>query len=788
MNSKNSQASNHKLPSTKTIKRTWLIVIVGVVIVVFGISYYLSKMSDVVIPVVAPAPSLAHAEYLGSESCAGCHQAEYKAWQTSQHAKAMQHANAKTVLGDFNNVEFTYNGISSLFFQRDGKYLVKTDGPDGKLAEFEIKYTFGLDPMQQYLIEFPDGRMQALSIAWDSQSEDKGGQRWFHLYPNEKINSADELHWTKRTQNWNYMCADCHSTDVKKNYDEASNTYKTTWKEISVGCEACHGPGSEHVKEAKVAGKDYAGGNLTAHFIERNAVAWAINPATGNAVRSTPRTTDTEMQVCAQCHSRRGQIADGYKPGMNFHDYYRQSSLQPGLYHPDGQQLDEVFVSGSFEQSKMYKAGVTCSDCHDPHTQKLKAEGNAVCAGCHLPAKYDAPSHHRHPQGSAGAQCANCHMPETTYMVIDPRRDHSMRIPRPDISVSTGAPNACNNCHRESDAAWASDAIKNWGVMQPKGFQQYSGAFHSAASSQADANVQLANVAAGMQHPGFARAGALELLANYPTQMSAFAANKSLQDSSPLVRRAAITALQNLPPAQRLTQLAPLLNDSVRSVRIEAANALADAMLGATLEQTQAFNIASAEYIAAQKFIADTPEGQSALGGFYARQGKYAEAEKQMQTALKQDPNFIPVYVNLADIYRMQGREAESDLTLRQGIKKAPQNAALHHSLGLSLIRQKKVPEAIIELRKSAQLAPQNTRYAYVLAVAYNSAGQNPAAFSEIRRALKQNPNDLDLLIAGASFAKESSDVEQIRFYVQELINRYPNDANVKQFLQEFNQ
>nr|MBP6310184.1 tetratricopeptide repeat protein [Arenimonas sp.] len=397
-------------------------------------------------------------------------------------------------------------------------------------------------------------------------------------------------------------------------------------------------------------------------------------------------------------------------------------------------------------------------------------------------------THHRHPQGSLGAQCVNCHMPEKTYMVIDPRRDHSMRIPRPDISVITGAPNACNSCHREDDAAWAADAIKSWGVTQPKGYQQFSGAFHAAASNAPDANVQLANIAAGTQHPAIARAGALELLANYPTEMSAFTAGKALNDTDPLVRRAAIMALQNLPAAQRLTQLAPLLNDPIRTVRMEAANALVDAMLGATPEQLQAFNKAAAEYVAAQKFIADTSEGQSALGSFYARQGKYAEAEKQMQMALKLDPNFIPVYVNLADVYRMQGREVESDLTLRQGIKKSPQNAAVHHSLGLSLIRQKKLPEAIIELRKSAQLAPQNTRYAYVLAVAYNSAGQNPAAFLEIRRALKQSPNDLDLLIAGATFAKESDDSEQIRFYVQELMNRYPNDPNVRQFLQEFNQ
>lgn len=792
MTSKNSSVTNQATNPIKAIGRLWLIVLLTVVVVIAVIIYYLINKPDSAVSSsrlsTASEKSLSNAEFIGSESCAGCHQKEYKAWQGSQHAKAMQHANVKTVLGDFNNVEFTYNGITSTFSQRDGNFYVRTDGVDGELTEFKISYTFGLDPLQQYLIEFPDGRMQALSIAWDARTKDQGGQRWFHLYPNEKINFADELHWTKRTQNWNYMCADCHSTDVKKNYDEASNTYKTTWKEITVGCESCHGPGSEHIKQAKVKGKEYSGGNLTAHFIERNSVAWAINPATGNAVRSAPRTTDVEMQVCAQCHSRRGQIADGYQPGMNFHDYYRAAALAPGLYHADGQQRDEVYIWGSFEQSKMNQAGVTCSDCHDPHTQKMKAEGNAVCAGCHLTSKYDAESHHRHKQESTGSQCANCHMPETTYMVIDPRRDHSLRIPRPDISVTTGSPNACNSCHRENDAAWAADAIKSWGVTQSNGYQQFSGAFHAATVNSTDANVQLANVATGLIHPAIARAGALELLANYPTQMSAFSATKALSDANPVVRRSAITAMQNLPAEQKRTQLLPLLKDPIRTVRMEAASTLVDAMLGATPEQIQAFNKASAEYIAAQKFIADTAEGQSSLGGYLARQGNFAEAEKHMQLAIKLEYRYIPAYVNLADLYRLQGRDAESESSLRRAVVIAPQSAPAHHALGLALVREKKIPEAIVELRKSTQLDKQNTRYAYVLAVAYNSVGQNPAALSEIRRALQQNPNDLDLLIAGATFAKQTGEIEQIRFYIQELINRYPNDPSVRQFVQEFNQ
>jgi cytochrome c553 len=376
MNPENSIRPDAGPRSAMSGKRVFAICLAAIVVLtVAGLAFlYTGKPAPTTASVAGPQAAPLKADYLGSETCAGCHKAEFSAWQASQHAKAMQHAEAKTVLGDFNNASFTYNGIESEFFRKGDAYFVRTDGPDGKLAEFEIKYTFGLDPIQQYLVEFPDGRLQALSISWDSRPAGMGGQRWFHLYAGENVDAKDELHWTRRSQNWNYMCSDCHSTDVRKNYDEASDTFKTSWKEISVGCEACHGPGSAHVQAAK-AGGTHDPGKLTAHFIERNGVSWIMDANTGNARRSEPRTTDAEIQVCAQCHARRGQIADGYRPGDAFHDYYRASALAPGLYHADGQQRDEVYVWGSFAQSKMNQAGVTCSDCHDPHTQKLRAEG-----------------------------------------------------------------------------------------------------------------------------------------------------------------------------------------------------------------------------------------------------------------------------------------------------------------------------------------------------------------------------------------------------------------------------
>jgi hypothetical protein len=405
-------------------------------------------------------------------------------------------------------------GTTSTFFKRDGKFFVRTDGEDGKLADFEIRYTFGVEPLQQYLIELSGGRLQALSIAWEARSKEAGGQRWFHLNPRERIGHDDELHWTRPSQNWNFMCADCHSTAVRKNYDAATNRFQTSWAEISVGCEACHGPGSRHVTWAADTRRNSRSDvdstlGLVARFDERRGVTWSVSNATGNATRSTPRHTEAEIGVCAQCHSRRSEIAEGYEPGKQFLDYYRPALLSRPSYFVDGQQRDEVYTWGSFQQSRMHSAGVTCSDCHNPHTGKVRAPGNAVCATCHLPTKYDTPTHHHHTPTSAGAACAACHMPSATYMVVDPRHDHSFRIPRPDMSAELGTPNACTSCHLDRDARWAATQVRTWYGHDPQGYQRYGRTFAAADSGRADAQALLRALAIDETQPSIARATAL---------------------------------------------------------------------------------------------------------------------------------------------------------------------------------------------------------------------------------------------------------------------------------------
>ena len=325
--------------------------------------------------------------YVGSETCATCHRDQAALWHGSQHHHAMAHASDDTVLGDFNDASFDYHGVRSRFFKKDGKFLVETDGPDGKLATFEVKYTFGLDPLQQYLVEFPDGRVQALSLSWDSRPKEEGGQRWFHLYPHEDIRHDDILHWTKLNQNWNFMCAECHSTGVRKNYDATTDSFHTTWAEISVGCETCHGKGSGHVAWAKGAwpfAKDDPSKGLSVRFDERSGVTWARDADSGQPRRSAiPANVRKEVETCGLCHARRGQISEDWVPGRPLSDTHIVALMTQGIYQPDGQMQDEVYNYGSFKQSKMYAAGVTCSDCHDPHSAKLKLAGDKVCTQCH---------------------------------------------------------------------------------------------------------------------------------------------------------------------------------------------------------------------------------------------------------------------------------------------------------------------------------------------------------------------------------------------------------------------
>jgi tetratricopeptide (TPR) repeat protein len=761
------------------------VALIGLALVAGAVAWWFSQRGGKALETapseVAATTAPAAARFVGSERCASCHRSEYEAWRGSQHAQAMQHASANTVLGDFADAKFSYAGVQSTFFKRDGKFYVRTDGPDGKLSDFEVRYTFGVAPLQQYLVELPGGRLQGLSVAWDSRPKSAGGQRWFHLYPDERVDFRDELHWTKRLQNWNFMCADCHSTDVRKGYDAASGTFDTRYAEMTVGCEACHGPGSAHLAWAQDRSASDPRKGLAVLLDERRGVTWAIDAATGNAARSRERRSDREIEVCAQCHARRAQIAEGYRAGAPFLDHYLPATISPGLYHADGQQRDEVYIWGSFLQSLMHRKGVTCSDCHDPHTQKLRAEGNAVCGGCHAPAKYDAVQHHGHPAGTAGAQCVSCHMPQTTYMVVDPRRDHSMRVPRPDLSVALGVPNACSGCHRDRDAQWAADAIARDHGPQRRGFQTFGKAFHAAEANAAGAADALAGIAGDVGQSPIARASAVDRLGAVGGARLATAIQAAARDAEPLVRLAAAQAAITLPPGQRVAPIAPLLADPLRAIRIEAARVLAGTEASTpSSPHHAAWMRAAGEYEATQRYNADRPESLVALGSFYAALGRADDAQAQFDAALRLDPGFVPAYVDSADVHRAQGREADALRVLQTGIAQAPKNAALRHATGLALVRAGKRDAALAELRLAAELAPEDPRYAYVYAIALDSTGRRKEAIALLERDAKRWSGDRDILMALATLQRDAGRPDAARAAAAALLAAHPEDREAQ--------
>ena len=734
------------------------------------------------------ASSARPAALVGSEACADCHQAEASLWKQSQHRRAMQHASATSVLGDFDNASFDYFSVRSRFFKRDDKFFVETDGADGKLATFEVKYTFGIYPLQQYLIEFPDGRVQALSIAWDTRPKDQGGQRWFHLYPNEEIKHNDVLHWTKLNQNWNFMCAECHSTGVHKNYDAAKDNFHTTWAEISVGCEACHGKGSRHVDWAYAQRSWWPFGKnndplkgLAVFLNERDHVTWQADPQTGHPQRSiAPAAIRREVETCGLCHARRAQFSEDWTPGLPLSDTHVVSPIARGLYHADGQMLDEVYNYGSFKQSRMFAAGVTCSDCHEPHAARLRVEGDGVCLQCHASEKYEVASHTHHSDVTPKVACASCHMPISTYMVIDKRHDHSLRIPRPDLSVKLGTPNACNNCHADKSPQWAADAIERWHGPVRKGFQNYAEAFQASWTDRADAAALLALVAASPTTPAFARASALGELHARVSSTNVELARKGLNDPDPMVRIGALDMLDGLPGDRIWSLVSPLLSDSSGGVRIKAVSVLASVpTANQPVSDRAAFERAATELVAAQRLNADRPEARAALGSFYARRGLTGDAENEYKAALRLSSQYAPAAINLADLYRQLGRDRDGEVLLRTAIASSRQDAGLHHALGLTLTREKRPNDALNEFRTAAELEPDRSRYAYVYAVALHSSGRADEAIRILKENLARHPNDSDTLLALVTFSRDAGDIAAALEYAEQLSRITPDDGNL---------
>lgn len=721
------------------------------------------------------------ADFVGSEACAGCHTKQTAQWRGSHHHDAMLPATEDSVAGNFQNAEYTHFDVTSKFFRRGDDFLVITQDGRGKDQEYIVRYTFGVDPLQQYLVELPQGRLQALSVAWDNRSATEGGQRWFHLYPDEPVPAGDVLHWTRHFHNWNLRCAECHSTGLEKNYSPATDTYKPEWSEVNVACEACHGPASGHVQWAVDAG---AGEPKPTHtgfeFALGGGGQWrAVEMATAQ-LSGEPGSRE-QLDVCAPCHSRRS-VVEQPVVGDDFIAKHRLALLTPDLYFSDGQIRDEVYVYGSFVQSKMYQAGVVCTDCHNPHTANVYEDTNKLCTRCHDTKKFDVIDHHGHKPSSAGSRCVECHMPETTYMVVDPRRDHSLRIPNPLVTATTGSPNACSNCHADKSLDWLLEQFRSrhGNVAVPT----HANAFHQAALGSGDSGARLAAVAMDSKLPVIIRASAVELLVSFPGRDATVVAAQLVYDDEALIRRAAAGLVATLPPAQRAPILAPLLEDQYASVRAEAARVLAALpRQGMDKSQLALLGRADAAYLNSLEYNLDAPGVHLNMGSAYAQKGDRVEAEAAYRQALKLDDRFLPALLNLADFYRSGGEDWRARPLLNKAIEIEPGYADAHYAMGLLLVRQKRYDAAREYLGRAVELRPDESRYNYVYAVALHSNDQVTEAIDVLQQGLKLRPEDLQLLMTLAQFYAGAGDTANARRIANQALSIAPNDPRLRQFM-----
>lgn len=679
--------------------------------------------------------------FTGSNSCKSCHEKQHADWQLSDHYRAMDDATDSTVLGDFNNTTFVADGVTSKFFKRDGKFIIHTQGDDGLNHDYEVRYVFGYFPLQQYLIAFPGGRMQATRVSWDSRNK-----KWFHQYAGQKIHPHDWLHWTGNAQNWNTMCASCHSTDLQKNYHFETDTYTTTWNEVNVGCESCHGAGSKHMD-----------------FIQSDEYKQGIRIENAGLYYGKNINPQIQLNTCAPCHARKSDISKNLMQTSEIMDDLIPQIISNEFYYADGQIREEDYEYGSFAQSKMFHKEVRCSNCHNPHSGKLKLEGNDLCMSCHAPS-YNTEQHHFHKINTAGAQCISCHMPVKTYMGNDQRRDHSFRIPRPDQSIVWDTPNTCTGCHQDKTNTWAADAVKKW--YGPTRAYHFSDDLLPGSALNEKSESHLLKLLADTTQPEIARATAVYYLGSLPSPGSANGLLSALSDRKPLVRYHALRALENFSPEWWIQPAVAALSDKVRAVRIAAADLYhrlpADAIPAAARNTYQAANAENKRYLTYQT---DFAIGNIMLADYELQEGEHLNAIAHYIRGLKKDSLMNYARFNLSAAYNSVGKNEEALKTLEDAAKIDSKNPRVFYNLALLNYEMKDIQNALTHFQKAVTLGSTEAGLFYNYGLLLQQMNKLREAERIFLRGHSINPYAANLNYALAFFYLNQKNQEKARRY-----------------------
>lgn len=705
--------------------------------------------------------------FVGDRTCQSCHAGEWEEWRGSHHDYAIAEANEESVLGDFNDTIFTDNEHEYRFSKEGDSYVVTISGTEEEAREYTISYTFGWEPLQQYLIETGQGKLQALHIAWDTDAN-----RWFTLQPEQNYEPDDWMHWTGGSMNWNTMCADCHSTNLRQNYIAEADSFHTTWSVLNVSCESCHGPGQSHV--------DFVSSPEGAEASRERIREDLLNGRFTSQI--------DEINTCAPCHSLRQKLTDEYTHGDPYFDHFDPQLIHPDLYFADGQIRGEVYVYGSFLQSKMFAEGVTCTDCHNPHTLQLRESlvDNKLCMTCHEP-QYNTPDHHFHEPNTESSQCVNCHMDGRIYMGNDYRKDHSFRVPRPDQSVEYGTPNSCNSCHTDQTPEWAAEAVVDW--YGDERDPHFSDILLKADAGETGAQININDLIADESQPDIIRATAVWYAGQFPNNFSNDAIQTALRSESEMIRTSAVKAAENIEPELRRLLLTEALSDEFRSVRLFAFRSLAS-FSDENFEQPYRdhFQNAMQEYITSLEINRYFPQGEMNRGQHYEQQGDTEGAILAYRSALERDPYFNPARINLAYLLNSRGDNTEAEELLRTVTEQEPEFGQAYYSLGLLLAEEERLAEAVEQFVLAAEQMPENSRVKYNMAIAYQTLDQPGPAEAAYLEAIELEAENGDYIYGLITLYMQQEQFEQALEQARTLEEIYPGNEQINQLINSIRQ
>ncbi len=822
-----SKQANQTQPRLRSLARWHALGLAMAILAAAALGYWLVAATSS--EVVATA-----ATYVGKQTCAECHREQAEAFQNSHHDLAMNPATPATVLAQFDGSTLEHYGVTSRMYMDGTRYMVQTEGPDGTIQDFEVKYVFGVSPLQQYLVELqpsptdrqphssdrqtPLGRFQVLRESWDTVNK-----RWFYLMPpdvDSRLEPGDPLHWTGLYQSWNTFCASCHSTYLQKNFDAAKATFKTTFAEIDVSCEACHGPGSNHVAWAR---SPWA--------------AWRSPPQHGlNQLKNNDPIK--QIETCAPCHSRRAELHLSWTPGDPLDRHFSLQLIEFPIYERDGQIRDENYEYGSFIQSKMHAAGIRCTDCHDPHSLRLKHPANQLCTNCHQhpAAKYDTADHHHHAPGTPGSYCVDCHMPETIYMEVDPRRDHSLRAPRPDLSVMFGTPNACTGCHlnpsklpedqrpelrqyldwriaaergnavvaaelRRTDEAMAA-AFNRWYGEEPHAARtEYYHDLAAVLSTREGKSEVAGPLVRNLAVPTMIRASALLNLARESDEESLRLARSALRSGDSHLIRGAIPRIEgelqrrqddiDSSYVELLTEVAELLNHESLVVRIEATRTLIG--LPRPIRErsrlpafSQRWSAAIKEWRQVLAGQGDWPQNHVLLGDIFADEGRFEEAIQAYETAIRIGPTWVGARTNLASLLDDRLAEKSNRLQVDRNLSAADRERLLADAERLQQriteLRESEYQLLATEIARSGQ-EPSAGGLHYRFAMSCYLRGEKDKCEHHLLKSHRLQPDDPAPLLGLIAYYRDTDQLNRAIEFAEKLAALDPRDRRYAQIL-----